>query len=120
VLGGNKSLLVNLEEMINIAGPVRLILFYDAGEVEPGPELQGPAAFVPDGGSLLTTLKPGVNFNWNDVKTSTGAEVCFFMPVLNVPFRLIFAYDTQRQGVLDNDLQPQKGFSFRFAVGSTF
>ena len=24
-------------------------------------------------------------------KTSTGAEIRFFMPVLNVPFRLIFA-----------------------------
>ena len=120
VLGGNKSLLLNVEEMISIAGPVRLILFYDAGEVEPGPELQGPPAFVPDGGSLLTTLKPGVNFNLKDVKTSTGAEIRFFMPVLNVPFRLIFAYDPQRSGVFDNNLQPQKGFSFRFAVGSTF
>ena len=63
---------------------------------------------------------PGQNFNWQDFKTSTGAEVRFFMPVLNVPFRLIFAYNPQRAGVLDNTLQPQKGFQFRFAVGSTF
>ena len=53
-------------------------------------------------------------------KTSTGAEIRFFMPVLNVPFRLIFAYNPQRGGVLDNNLQPQKAFQFRFAVGSTF
>ncbi len=33
VLGGNKSLLFNLEQIITIAGPVRLILFYDAGQV---------------------------------------------------------------------------------------
>ena len=33
VLGGNKSLLFNLEQNINIAGPVRLILFFDAGQV---------------------------------------------------------------------------------------
>ena len=32
------------------------------------------------------------------------------MPVLNVPFRLIFAYNPQRAGVLDNNLQPQKAF----------
>jgi outer membrane protein insertion porin family len=120
VLGGNKSLLFNIEEMISIAGPVRLILFYDAGQVEPGPELVGPAAFVPTGGSLATTVKPGVNFRWEDFKTSTGAEVRFFMPVLNVPFRLIFAYNPQRAGVLDNNLQPQTAFQFRFAVGSTF
>jgi hypothetical protein len=42
------------------------------------------------------------------------------MPVLNVPFRLIFAYNPQRDGVYDNQLQPTKKFVFRFAVGSTF
>ena len=52
--------------------------------------------------------------------TSTGLELRFFMPVLNVPFRLIFAYNPQRAGVLDNTLQPQSAFQFRFAVGSTF
>ena len=62
----------------------------------------------------------GCRFRMNDFITSTGAEIRFFMPVLNVPFRLIFAYDPQRSGVFDNSLQPQKGFSFRFAVGSTF
>jgi hypothetical protein len=53
-------------------------------------------------------------------KTSTGAEIRFFMPVLNVPFRLIFAANPQRAGVLDNNYQPAKQFVFKFAVGSTF
>ena len=53
-------------------------------------------------------------------KTSTGVEARLFMPVINVPFRLIFAYNPQRAGVLGNDLQPQKAFQFRFAVGTTF
>lgn len=53
-------------------------------------------------------------------KTSTGAEIRFFMPVLNVPFRLIFAYNPQRGGVLRNNLTPAQRFQFRFAVGSTF
>jgi outer membrane protein insertion porin family len=120
VLGGNKSLLFNAEEQITIAGPVRLIFFYDAGQVQPGPEIHGAPAFVPDGGSLAATVVPGKNFHWQDFKTSTGAEIRFFMPVLNVPFRLIFAYNPQRNGVLDNTLQPQSAFQFRFAVGSTF
>ena len=120
VLGGNKSLLFNVEEQISIAGPVRLIFFYDAGQVQPGPEVVAPPAFVADGGSTAFTLKPGKDFNWQDFKTSTGAEVRFFMPVLNVPFRLIFAYNPQRKGVYDNNLQPQSKFQFRFAVGSTF
>jgi hypothetical protein len=42
------------------------------------------------------------------------------MPVLNVPFRLIFAYNPQRGGVLRNNLTPAQKFQFRFAVGSTF
>jgi outer membrane protein assembly factor BamA len=120
VLGGNKSLLFNFEELIGIAGPVRLVLFYDAGQVQSGPELVTPPVFVPDGGVIGTTVKPGTSFAWKDFKTSTGAEVRFFMPVLNVPFRLIFAYNPQRSGVLDNSFQLQKGFQFRFAVGSTF
>ena len=120
VLGGNKSLLFNIEELIAIAGPVRLVLFYDAGQVQPGPELVGPSPFTPLGAFYGNTLVPGKNFNLKDFKTSTGAEVRFFMPVLNVPFRLIFAYNPQRDGVLDNTLQPQKDFQFRFAVGSTF
>jgi outer membrane protein insertion porin family len=120
VLGGNKSLLFNVEEQFTIAGPVRLIAFYDAGQVQPGPTIVGPPAFVPDGGSIGYRLAPGKNFVFEDFKTSTGLEVRFFMPVLNVPFRLIFAYNPQRSGVLDNSLQPQKAFQFRFAVGSTF
>jgi outer membrane protein insertion porin family len=98
VIGGNKSLLFNAEYLISIAGPVRLVLFYDAGQV----------------------LDVGQQFAMDQFKTSTGAEIRFFMPVLNVPFRLIMAYNPQRNGVLDNSLQPQKKFSFRFAVGSTF
>jgi hypothetical protein len=77
---------------------VRLVLFYDAGQV------QGPRQ----------------RFAMDDFKTSTGAEVRFFMPVLNVPFRLIAAWNPQREGVLDNSFRPQQRFNFRFAVGSTF
>jgi outer membrane protein insertion porin family len=109
VVGGNKSLLFNVEQIITIAGPVRLILFYDAGQVQSGPERQA------DG-----TIKKGANFALKDFKTSTGAEIRFFMPVLNVPFRLIFAENLQRSGVFTNQLVPQKAFQFRFAVGTTF
>jgi outer membrane protein insertion porin family len=98
VTGGNKLLLFNAEYLISIAGPVRLVLFYDAGQVR----------------------DVGEKFAMNQFKTSTGAEVRFFMPVLNVPFRLIFAYNPQRKGILDNSLQPQSAFAFKFAVGSTF
>ena len=98
VLGGNKSFLFNAEYMVSIVSQVRLIFFYDAGQVANDNE----------------------PFALDRFRSSTGAEVRFFMPVLNVPFRLIFAANPQREGVLDNNLRPAKNFVFRFAVGSTF
>jgi outer membrane protein insertion porin family len=138
VLGGNKSLLLNGEFITQIAGPVRLVLFYDAGQVRdigekfgwqedileivpPTPPLLiDPLAFtgfVDPNAPGTTTKAIGRQAAF---KTSTGAEIRFFMPVLNVPFRLIFAYNPQRGGVLTNQLQPARKFTFRFAVGSTF
>lgn len=138
VLGGNKSVLVNFEYLIQVAGPVRLVLFYDAGQVrdigqkfgmkedvlrvvQPTPPLLvDPLAFT----GFSNPSSPGptteVIGTQSAFKTSTGAEIRFFMPVLNVPFRLIFAYNPQRGGVLRNDFTPARRFQFRFAVGSTF
>ena len=45
---------------------------------------------------------------------STGAEVRFIMPVLNVPFRLIYAINPN-----NNPLVAERRV-FRFAVGTTF
>jgi outer membrane protein insertion porin family len=141
VLGGNKSLLFNAEYLITIAGPVRLVLFYDAGQVRdvgerfawkedlkaldfpPLPLLYDPLSGLPgnsltyEGAPTVTTKVVG---RTSAFKTSTGAEIRFFMPVLNVPFRLIYAWNPQRGGVLDNRLQPAKDVTFRFAVGTTF
>ena len=84
-----------------------------------------PALFDPLATSSLTPLNPprATTVKIGEAsafKASTGVEVRFFMPVLNVPFRLIFAHNPSRVGVLDNNLQPAKDFVFRFAVGSTF
>jgi outer membrane protein insertion porin family len=125
VLGGNKSLLFNGEYMFSIVPQVRLIFFYDAGQVRDEGQAFGwkeTASRIvsrtdPDTGAITTVTEM---FRTSAFKTSTGAEVRFFMPVLNVPFRLIFAANPQREGVLDNSLRPAKNFTFRFAVGSTF
>ena len=138
VLGGNKSLLFNFEYLFSIVSQVRLIFFYDAGQVRndgqgfswkedvlrqefpAAPLLSDPFANV----GLTVPGAPGPTMvsigETSAFKTSTGAEVRFFMPVLNVPFRLIFAANPQRGGVLDNNLRPAKDFTFKFAVGSTF
>jgi outer membrane protein insertion porin family len=138
-IGGNKSLLFNAEYLITIAGPVRLVLFYDAGQVrdigqsfgwkEPVTERVFPGAMVQDILDPFSVFSPFASEfvaetrtigRTSAFKTSTGAEIRFFMPVLNVPFRLIFAMNPQRGGVLDNNLNFEKRFKFRFAVGSTF
>jgi outer membrane protein insertion porin family len=142
VIGGNKSLLFNAEYIITIAGPVRLVLFADAGQVrdvgEPFALKEAVTQTVYTGGTTPLLFDPYATSSLHDpsvpvpvaqtvtlgyrdaFKTSVGAEVRFFMPVLNVPFRLIFAANPSRGGVLDNSFQPQKAFSFRFAVGTTF
>jgi outer membrane protein insertion porin family len=138
VLGGNKSLLFNAEYLISIVSQVRIVLFADAGQVRdigehfawkenltrvvvpPPPALIDPFATS----SLVDPTAPGVTTVVTGeaaaFKTSTGVELRFFMPVLNVPFRLIYAWNPSRAGVLDNDLRPAKKSTFRFAVGTTF
>ncbi|HLG54482.1 MAG TPA: BamA/TamA family outer membrane protein [Vicinamibacterales bacterium] len=138
VLGGNKSLVLNAEYLISIMSQVRIVLFADAGQVRdfgqgfgwkedllrqvdpPIPALTDPFAtssLVDPNAQGATTEVIG---RTSAFKTSTGVELRFFMPVLNVPFRLIYSFNPSRAGVLDNSLQPAKKTTFRFAVGTTF
>jgi outer membrane protein insertion porin family len=138
VLGGNKSLLFNAEYLFTIAGPVRLVAFFDAGQVrdigqsftwkEDIVELRNPGApLLVDPFSTSILRDPNAPAPFTEVvgrthafKASTGVELRFFMPVLNVPFRLIYAWNPSRTGVLDNSLRPARDRTFRFAVGTTF
>jgi outer membrane protein insertion porin family len=138
VLGGNKSLLFNAEYLISIMSQVRIVTFFDAGQVkdfgepfswmEPLLEVRAPnpppltdpfatSSLVDPGAPGVETIEIG---RTHAFKVSTGVELRFFMPVLNVPFRLIYAWNPSRGGVLDNNLQPAKETVFRFAVGTTF
>jgi outer membrane protein insertion porin family len=90
-IGGNKFILFNAEYYFDVFGPVRLLLFYDAGQ-----------SFAEAQPVDLHTLR-----------ISTGAELRFVMPVLNVPFRLIYAQNYNRSSF-------QPAHAFKFAVGTTF
>lgn len=94
LLGGNKMLLFNAEYAIPLAGPLRAILFFDAGN-----------AFAEETSWGFSMLQ---NF-----RTSTGIEMRVFIPMLNVPFRLIFAYNPHR----DYYHRPT---AFVFGIGTTF
>jgi outer membrane protein insertion porin family len=91
VLGGDKFVLFNAEYYFDVAGPVRALLFHDAGQ-----------AFA-----------DGRPFNLRELRTSTGAELRVIVPMLNVPFRLIYAWNLYR-----DTFQPAR--AFKFAVGTTF
>jgi outer membrane protein insertion porin family len=90
-LGGNKYALFNAEYYFDLFGPLRFLLFYDAGQ-----------AFLEEEPIDIT-----------EFRTSTGVELRFFMPVINVPFRLIYAWNPQRDPF-------QEKSTFKFAVGTTF
>jgi outer membrane protein insertion porin family len=91
LVGGNKYLLFNAEYYYDVAGPLRALAFFDAGQA----------------------WLEGQNLDLGELRTSLGVELRFVMPVLNVPFRLIHAWNLNRDA-----FHPDK--TFKFAVGTTF
>ena len=93
IVGGNRALQYNIEYIFQLAGPVRVAVFHDAG-----------ASWVD---SIALPL--------DDLRKSAGVEFRIFMPVFNVPFRFFWAYNF--------DPLPQFGeeqSTFEFAIGTTF
>jgi outer membrane protein insertion porin family len=102
LVGGTKMMLFNVEYSIPLAGPLRAVLFFDAGQAYPQEMGWSKEMF-----ELAGPDNPG------GLHTSTGGEMRFFVPVLNVPFRLIFAFNPHRAFY-------QPSTSFRFGIGTTF
>jgi outer membrane protein insertion porin family len=94
-LGGNKFALFNAEYYVDVFGPLRALLFFDAGQ-----------AFL-----------EGEQVDLSEMRISTGGELRFIMPVLNVPFRLIYAINPNRSPY-EKLFVPYS--TFKFAVGTTF
>jgi outer membrane protein insertion porin family len=94
-IGGNKFGLFNAEYYFDVFGPLRALLFFDAGQ-----------AFL-----------EGQPIDVTEFRMSTGAELRFIMPVLNVPFRLIYAINPNRS-LREKLYTPYT--TFKFAVGTTF
>jgi len=94
-IGGDKLLLFNAEYYLDVYGPLRLLAFFDAGQ------------------SYLR----GRPMNLKDMRVSWGVEARFIMPVLNVPFRLIYAINPNRSPFEQLYVDRK---TFKFAVGTTF
>ena len=125
--GGDLSVFGNLEYRITIAGPVAIVPFVDAG-IDPilrpsqlqiatvqydqviGTLFGCPAldaGYNCQGGHVLNpTPSQNLRFcsraNWQ-VRMSTGLELQMFLPVVNAPFRIYWAYNPLR---LDQQANP--------------
>lgn len=91
-IGGNKAFYLNLQYEIPLNRQFSAIFFYDMGNA----------------------YDFGVPISLKDVYSSMGLELKVFVPMLNVPFRLIFAYNPR----IVNEEDPH--FDFRFTVGTSF
>jgi outer membrane protein insertion porin family len=124
--GGDLSVFGNLEYRITIAGPVAIVPFVDAG-VDPilrpsqlqiatvqydqliGTPFGCPtldAGYNCQGGNVLTPrpsqdLSVLQSANWQ-VRMSTGLELQMFLPVVNAPFRIYWAYNPLRLNQVAN------------------
>ena len=116
--GGDAELILTAEYRVPIAGPLQVTAFGDLGTstvLKKGNlQLFGPNTFI--------QLLENTNNVW---RGSTGAEVQFIMPMVNQPFRLIFAYNPL---ILDTEVvvggirfplrEPKR--NIKFSVGYSF
>src|SRR5437870_4933739 len=74
--------------------------------------------------NTVVRLNQSLFAKFSDVRSSMGAEVRFQIPILNVPFRLIYAYNpnARRDQVINGFpfFFNEKKSVFRFSVGRTF
>ena len=90
-LGGNKYVLFNAEYYVDLGGPLRALAFFDAGQ----------------------SFLEGDPIRLRELRTSAGLELRFMVPMLNVPFRLIWAANPHKDPF-------QKRSTFKFGIGTTF
>ena len=90
-LGGTRFVLFNAEYYYDLFPNVRALAFHDAGQ----------------------TFAEDTPINLRELRTSSGVELRVTLPMIGVPFRLIYAWNMYR-----DTFQPAR--TFKFAVGTTF
>jgi outer membrane protein insertion porin family len=74
--------------------------------------------------NTIVRLSQSLFANFGDIRTSMGGEIRVQVPILNVPFRLIYAYNPNAREDQVIDGFPfffnEKKSVFRFSVGRTF
>ena len=127
-VGGDTQGVMNVEYRIPIIGRVfTMAPFFDIGNAWVARKNQLTRQVVNSEGVLTTeqvVFLPGTNSGF---RTSTGVELQVMMPVINAPFRLIFAFNPNRIHSLFFGQSTgipfridEKAHDFKFTVGRTF
>lgn len=93
IIGGDRALQYNLEYILQLADPLRLAIFQDAGGA----------------------WAPGDSLDLRDMRPTAGVEFRVFAPVFNVPFRFFWAYNFDPRQQFGEERS-----TFEFAIGNTF
>ena len=89
LLGGDKFLVFNLEYVYQLAGPLKLALFFDAGN-----------AWI-----------EGQSVNSFEMRASAGLEMRIFLPIFQAPLRFIYGDQSRSEG------HPRPGRASRSRTG---
>ncbi len=101
LLGGDRFAVFNAEYVYTVAGPLKLALFFDAGNAW----LEGQS---PTLGSL---------------RTSTGVEMRVLLPIFQAPLRFIYGINLSPRDIKDQAgtvIQTESRTDFQFSIGTTF
>ncbi|HEY2930168.1 MAG TPA: outer membrane protein assembly factor BamA [Acidobacteriota bacterium] len=117
-IGGDTLINLTGEYRIPVVGPLNVALFADVGT---------STIFLK---SKLGLFGKGTKINLlsqtnNVIRASTGAEIQFLLPVINAPFRLIFAYNPlimNTTAIISGQLIPfrEQRRGIKFTIGQTF
>ena len=103
LLGGDKYMVLNVEAVYYMAGPLKFVLFFDAGNA----------------------WHESQSFNPLKMRASVGAELRMFLPIFQAPLRFIYGVNLDPKTILGVDGTPltgaqEKRSDFQFSIGTTF
>jgi len=103
LLGGDKYLVLNVEAVYYMAGPLKFVVFFDAGNA----------------------WLEGQSFNPLKMRASVGAEIRMFLPIFQAPLRFIYGINLNPKVIKGSDGEPllggeEKRSDFQFSIGTTF
>ncbi|MEO7918964.1 MAG: outer membrane protein assembly factor BamA [Thermoanaerobaculia bacterium] len=103
LLGGDRMAVINLEYVYDLAGPLKIAAFFDAGNA----------------------WLEGQNANIFKMRSSTGLELRVFLPIFQAPLRFIYGINLDPKTIKDREGLPlqngeEKRTDFQFSIGTTF